>query len=60
MTVTGDPAPAGAFRLDDVAGVAVAPSLAEGGKCARCWKVLPDVATHAHPGVCGRCDEALG
>ena len=31
-----------------------------GEKCARCWKILPDVGTHAHPGVCERCDAALG
>jgi len=36
-------APAGAFTLDEVAGVAVVPALAEGRKCARSWKVLPDV-----------------
>jgi len=33
---------------------------AEGTKCARCWRVLPDVGHHAHAGVCGRCDRALG
>jgi len=33
---------------------------AEGEKCARCWKILPDVGHHAHPGVCNRCDDALG
>ncbi len=33
--------------------------LAEGAKCQRCWKILPDVGQHAHPGVCGRCDAAL-
>jgi isoleucyl-tRNA synthetase len=33
--------------------------LAEGEKCARCWKVLPDVGTHTHAGVCARCDEAV-
>ena len=33
--------------------------LAEGAKCQRCWKILPDVGRHAHPGVCGRCDAAL-
>jgi len=32
---------------------------AAGDKCHRCWKVLPDVGTHSHPGVCGRCDDAL-
>ena len=34
------------------------PTLAEGEKCARCWQILPDVGTHAHPGVCARCDAA--
>jgi len=34
---------------------------AEGEKCARCWKVLPEVGTHAaHPGLCGRCADAVG
>ena len=35
--------PADAFRLDDVKGVAVVPALATGRKCARSWKVSPDV-----------------
>jgi isoleucyl-tRNA synthetase len=52
-------APAGAFRLDDVPGIAVVPARAEGDKCARCWKVLPDVGTHAHGDVCARCDAVL-
>lgn len=60
LTLAAGEGPADAFRLDDVPGVAVVPAPAEGGKCARCWKVLPDVGTHAHPGVCGRCDSALG
>ncbi|HUF57622.1 MAG TPA: isoleucine--tRNA ligase [Thermohalobaculum sp.] len=59
IRVTGDPAPDGAFRLPEVPGVAVVPAEAEGAKCARCWKVLPDVGAHAHAGVCGRCDAAL-
>ncbi|WP_298972125.1 isoleucine--tRNA ligase [uncultured Roseobacter sp.] len=33
---------------------------AEGEKCARCWKVLPDVGQHRHAGVCGRCNDAIG
>jgi len=33
---------------------------AEGTKCARCWRVLPDVGSHRHPGTCRRCAEALG
>ncbi len=56
---TGD-APAEAFRVDDVADVAVMFAKSEGAKCARCWKVLPDVGLFSHAGVCGRCNEALG
>jgi len=32
---------------------------ADGEKCARCWKVLPDVGAQTHPGVCGRCSDAV-
>jgi len=60
IEVTGDPAPAEGFRLPDVPGVAVVFAEAEGEKCARCWKVLPDVGAHRHAAVCSRCDEALG
>jgi isoleucyl-tRNA synthetase len=35
--------PAEAFRLSEVAGVAVVPGRAEGSRCARSWKVLPEV-----------------
>ncbi|PKQ06367.1 MAG: isoleucine--tRNA ligase [Alphaproteobacteria bacterium HGW-Alphaproteobacteria-12] len=37
--------PASAFRLDDVPGVCVVPKLAEGKKCARSWRILPDVGS---------------
>ncbi|MEX0316615.1 MAG: isoleucine--tRNA ligase [Ruegeria sp.] len=60
LILTGDPAPAEAFRLPEVEGVGVVFEKAEGEKCQRCWKILPDVGRHAHPGVCGRCDAALG
>jgi isoleucyl-tRNA synthetase len=38
--------PPGAFRLEGVAGVAVEPLRAEGRKCARSWRILPEVGTH--------------
>jgi isoleucyl-tRNA synthetase len=38
-------AAAGAFALDEVKGVAVEPKLAEGKKCARSWRILPEVGT---------------
>ncbi len=44
-TLLADEGPADAFRLDEVAGVAVVPALAEGRKCARSWRVLPEVGS---------------
>jgi isoleucyl-tRNA synthetase len=35
--------PAAAFRLEPVNGVAVEPLKAQGGKCARSWRILPEV-----------------
>ena len=57
--VTGDPIPAEAFRLPEVEGIGVVFEPADGGKCERCWKILPDVGTHKHAGVCARCDSVL-
>jgi isoleucyl-tRNA synthetase len=57
--VQGD-GPAGAFRLPDVAGVAVVPGLAEGEKCARSWKITPTVgADPDYPDVTPRDAQAL-
>jgi isoleucyl-tRNA synthetase len=54
------PPPEGAFALPDVPGVAVAPARATGGKCARCWQVLPEVGRDPeHPGLCKRCADAV-
>ena len=60
MRISTEPAPDEAVTLPDVPGVAVVAARAEGAKCQRCWKVLPDVGHHARPGVCARCDAALG
>ncbi|WP_299547055.1 isoleucine--tRNA ligase [uncultured Tateyamaria sp.] len=60
ISVTTDPLPAEAFRLPEVADIGVVFERADGSKCARCWKVLPDVGQHSHAGVCGRCENALG
>jgi isoleucyl-tRNA synthetase len=57
------PPPAGAFALEDVPGVAVVPRPAAGEKCARCWRVLPEVAAAAVAAapahLCARCSEAV-
>ena len=53
-------APAEAFAMADVPGVGVVFEKADGTKCERCWKILPDVGSHSHAAVCQRCDSALG
>jgi isoleucyl-tRNA synthetase len=60
ITITADPPPADAERVDGVDGVdgvAVAFARAPGEKCARCWRVLPEVGTRT-AGLCLRCDDA--
>ena len=54
-------APQEAFRLQDVEGVGVVVDLAEGEKCQRCWKVLPEVGAHQQAeGTCDRCAAVVG
>ena len=59
LTLSTEAAPSDAFTMAEIEGIAVSFVKAEGEKCGRCWKILPDVGTHSHAGVCGRCDEAL-
>jgi isoleucyl-tRNA synthetase len=57
---TNEDAPADAFRLNDVSGVAVVVEKAVGIKCARSWKILPTVGEDAeYPDVSPRDAEAL-
>ena len=59
-TLAEDEGPADAFRLADVAGVAIVPNLAEGTKCARSWKILNDIgADPEYPDVSLRDAKAL-
>jgi isoleucyl-tRNA synthetase len=52
--------PADAFRLEDVAGVAVEVRRAEGKRCARSWKILPSVGSEpGFPDVTPRDARAL-
>ncbi len=38
----------------------VTTAMADGAKCARCWNYAVDVDSHReHPGLCGRCVEAI-
>ena len=57
--IVGAP-PADAFTLPEVPGVGVAPKLADGEKCARCWRVLPEVGKQPDmPDICDRCADAV-
>ncbi|WOJ89286.1 isoleucine--tRNA ligase [Methylocapsa polymorpha] len=60
ISIEAGEGPADAFRLDDVPGVAVQPSLAEGRKCARSWKISPSVGGDPEfPDVTPRDAQAL-
>ncbi len=52
--------PDGAFTLEEIPGVGVVPATADGDKCERCWRVLPEVGSRPEaPGTCGRCADAV-
>jgi isoleucyl-tRNA synthetase len=54
--------PESAFAIDDVSGVAVMPAIADGGKCERCWQILPEVGGDGdgdNADICIRCSDAV-
>ena len=54
-------APVDAFLISEIADIGVVITPADGEKCGRCWKVLPEVGTHQiHEDLCGRCASAVG
>lgn len=60
ITLVAGEGPAEAFRLPEVAGVAVEPRLAEGKKCARSWRITTDVGSDPdYPDVSARDAAAL-
>ena len=45
---------------NEKSGILIRATIAEGAKCGRCWRVVPDVGADARwPVVCTRCAEAL-
>ena len=60
ISVFEEPAPSGAFTLDDIPDVAVVVRQAEGSKCERCWRVMSEVGgDDNYPDVCRRCADAV-
>jgi isoleucyl-tRNA synthetase len=59
ILIEGEP-PAGAYTIEGIGGVGVVSAPADGTRCERCWKVLPEVGTVAgHDDLCGRCADAV-
>ncbi len=59
-TLIDGPVPAGAFKLVEVDGAGVVNGLAHGGKCQRCWMILPEVGSViGHTDICQRCADAI-
>jgi isoleucyl-tRNA synthetase len=55
-----DSGPKNSFSLDDVSDAWVVAGEAQGEKCERCWKFLPDVGSDPdYPGTCKRCADAV-
>ncbi|MEC5322003.1 isoleucine--tRNA ligase [Aurantimonas sp. A3-2-R12] len=60
LEISGEPAPAEAFRLADTPGIAVIFRKAQGTKCARSWKITDDVGSDPQfPDVSARDAAAL-
>ncbi|MBV9555070.1 MAG: isoleucine--tRNA ligase [Alphaproteobacteria bacterium] len=53
--------PAEAFMLPELPGIAAVVRDADGAKCERCWRVLPEVGGDpTHPDLCHRCADVVG
>ena len=48
--------PSTAFKIDTIEDVGAEIDLAEGKKCARCWKILPEVLNED---ICERCKDVI-
>ena len=55
--ISVEPAPEDAFRIEGVEDAAVVFARAAGGKCERCWKIMPEVTGDTD--ICRRCFEVV-
>ncbi|MFT6072678.1 MAG: isoleucyl-tRNA synthetase [Alphaproteobacteria bacterium] len=58
IAVTDTPPTNDIFTLDDVTGVVVGFDHADGNKCQRCWKILPEVLVETN-NICKRCHDVM-
>ncbi len=47
------------YAVQGIAGAASKFVAAKGEKCARCWMVLEEVASHPQTHLCNRCTDAV-
>jgi isoleucyl-tRNA synthetase len=60
VTFIPSSSPKNKLSSDDGSNAWVIINNAQGEKCERCWKFLPDVGDDAdHPAICGRCADAV-
>jgi isoleucyl-tRNA synthetase len=50
----------GLYAIAEIRGAAAKFAKADGGKCARCWRVLEEVMRHPDTHLCDRCSDAVG
>lgn len=55
--LTSNTAPSHAFKMDEIQDMAVVVTKADGGKCERCWRILPEVTQENV--LCERCEDAV-
>jgi isoleucyl-tRNA synthetase len=47
------------FRESDDSWATIVVGRADGVRCERCWRYVPEVSTEPQPGLCDRCEAAL-
>ncbi|NNE40236.1 MAG: isoleucine--tRNA ligase [Marinicaulis sp.] len=58
--LTAAAAPGDAFTLEgENDNVAIVPAKANGEKCERCWRILPEVGKKSDDKLCNRCNDAV-
>ena len=47
------------LNIADTSDMQIAVRRAEGGKCARCWKIFSEIPADREDAICGRCQTVL-
>ena len=47
------------LNIAEIPDLQIAVRRAEGGKCARCWKIISDIPTNREDEICRRCQAVL-